>query len=472
ELLSSPELSNYIHFLKFNRDIKPHQLTEQEEQIILMKNLTGVSGFKKLYNELTSSFTYEFEIDGEVKTLTGSEILDYMYHGDKDIRYRALRTYLSEYEKNELIFTHIYNNVLKDWVLESKKKNYKKPITRRNLQNEVSDETVKILGEVTTKSNTIVERYYKIKKRILNLPELRMSDMYAPLGDVSKKYTYGEGVEILKIACERFSTDFNDIIEKMVVKGHVDVTPRKGKVGGAYCAFGKMRQLPFVFVNFTENVESVLTLAHEFGHAFHAYYSQQTQSFINIDTSLAVAEIASLFAEILTFEYMMSLDLSKEDKILLLANQIEGNFATSHRQNAFYRFEKQIHELLEKDLPSAEQYKNVFSSEMKLMFGNSITNIEEDYASYIFSIPHFLQTPFYVYAYNMSNLLVIAIYQLYREQKEEFIPKYIKLLSIGSSLSPEEMLKELEIDLNDPSFWQKGVDYLSRKIDDLENLLS
>ena len=471
ELIKAPELANYSQALKFNRLKKQHQLSEKEEKIILMKDITGVSGFIKLYSELKSSFMFDFEVDGKKKKLTEAELFAFMYQGDKDLRYKALSTMMSEYKKNEMIFTHIFNNILKDWDLESKKKKFTKPIARRNLENEVKDENVEILGKVTTESYPLVEKYYNLKKKILNLTELHISDLYAPVGEVTKKYSYQEVLELIKDADEQFLPEFKDIVEKMEKLDHIDATPRKGKNRGAFCANGKLKHYPFVFVNFTGNIDSIRTLSHELGHAFHAYYIQRDQNFINIGISLVVAEIASVFNEILIFDYLMNTELSKEEKISLLSNFIETNFATSHRQNAFYRFEKKIHDLLEEKLPTVGEIKAIFVKEMELMFGNSISNINEDYANYCFVVSHFLQVPFYVYAYNMSNLLVISLYQLYLEQKEDFVPKFVNLLSVGSSFSPEEMLSEIGIDLNDSSFWQKGIDYLSNKIEELEKLI-
>jgi oligoendopeptidase F len=471
ELINSTELKNYSHALKFNRLKKPHQLSEKEEQIILMKDITGLKGFIKLYSELKSGFLFDFEVEGEMKKLTEAELFSYMYQADKELRFTALQTMMMEYKKNEMIFTHIFNNILKNWDLECKRKNFEEPISRRNLQNEVSDEAVEILGHVTTESYHIVEKYYNLKRMLLNLPELHMSDMYAPVGHITRKYSYQEALELIKDAVRKFHPELKNIIEKMVHLNHIDATPRKGKNRGAFCAHGKQKHYGFVFVNFVDTIDSVRALAHELGHAFHAFYIQNTQNFVNIDISLVAAEIASVFNEILTFDYLMNTDLSKEEKISLLCNFIESKFGTSHRQNAFYRFEKTIHDLLEKKLPSTEEIKDAFIKEMELMFGNSMTNLKEDYASYCFVVPHFLQVPFYVYAYNMSNLLVISIYQLYLEQKEEFVPKYLKLLSIGSSLSPEEMLAEIGINLNDPSFWEKGIKYLSDKIGELEQLV-
>ncbi|MFX1572831.1 MAG: M3 family oligoendopeptidase [Promethearchaeota archaeon] len=471
EFIKAPELFNYSHALKFNRSKKKHQLSEKEEQIILIKDITGVKGFQNLYRELKSSFLFDFEVEGQKRKLTEAELFAFMYQKDRDLRYKALQTLLTEYKNNEMVFTHIFTNILKNWDLECKKKNYTHPISKRNLQNEVSDEIVETLGNVTTESNRIVERYYNLKKKILNLPKLQISDMYAPVGEITREYSYHDALELIKTATENFYTEFKNLIDNMVKLNHIDATPRKGKNRGAFCEYGKLKHYPFVFVNFTNNVDSVRALAHELGHAFHAFYIQRDQNYINIQLSLVVAEIASIFNELLVTDLLLESVESKEEKVTFLSSFIESKFATSHRQNAFYQFERKMHELLEKKLPSAEEIKKTFAKEMELMFGNSINNIEKDYSSYCFVVPHFLQEPFYVYAYNMSNLLVISIYQMYLEQKEKFVPKYLKLLSIGSSLSPEKMLSEIDIDLNDSSFWQKGIKYLSDKIDELEKLV-
>jgi oligoendopeptidase F len=471
ELIKARELRQYSHALKFNRMKKHHQLSEKEEQVILMKDITGVKGFIKLYSELKSSFLFDFEVDGEMKKLTEAELFAYMYQSNKDLRRKALHKMMQKYKENEMIFTHIFNNVLKNWDLESKKKNFNEPISRRNLENEVSDESVRICGKVTTDSYHIVEKYYELKKKLLGLSELHMSDMYAPVGKVTRKYSYQEALELIMDVDEKFYPEFKKIIKTMDKLKHIDATPRKGKNRGAFCSHGKLKHYPFVFVNHTDTIDSVRALAHELGHAFHAYYIQRDQNFLNIDISLVVAEIASVFNEILIFDSLMNEDLSNEEKISLLCNFIESKFGTSHRQNAFYNFEMNIHTLMDEKLPSTEDIKNTFVKEMENMFRSSMINIKEEYAEYCFVVSHFLQVPFYVYAYNMSNLLVISIYQLYLEQKEAFVPKYLKLLSIGSSLSPKEMLQEISIDLNDPSFWEKGIKYLSDKVDELEALI-
>ncbi|MHA1303301.1 MAG: M3 family oligoendopeptidase [Candidatus Heimdallarchaeaceae archaeon] len=475
ELVQSEELKDYRHYLEINRKRKKHQLSEKEEQIILLKDLVGSKAFMKLYTEITSAFTFEFELDGEMKTLTGSQLISLLQHEDREVRKRALLMYVEEYKKNELVLTHIYNNVIKDFDLETKKRQYEKPIQLRNLENEVEDEIVEALEEATTESYaTLVERYYNLKRKLLKLEDkLHMYDIYAPVGKVNKKYSYEEAIKLIKEATNKFDPEFEEIIEQMVNKGHIDLTPRKGKEGGAYCHYGKLKQLPFVFVNFTGSIDSVLTLAHELGHAIHFYYTLKNQNYINIFPTIPMAEIASVFCEIMTFDHLINQDLPKEEKITLLCEHLEGNFATSHRQNAFYRFEKKMHELMNERLPTTKDYINIFTKEVQSMFGNSISGIEEEYSHYCFVISHFLHTPFYVYAYNMSNLMVIALYQLYLEKgKDFFIPRYKKLLSAGGSKTPDELLKEFDIDLKDASFWKKGLQYLEDKIKEIESLMS
>ncbi|MFW9929742.1 MAG: M3 family oligoendopeptidase [Candidatus Thorarchaeota archaeon] len=472
EIIDNPELEQYKHALLINRLRKPHQLTEKEEQIILMKNITGKNAFQKLYDELKSSFTFDFEVDGVKKQLTEAELFANMYRTDKDLRSKALKTIVAKYTENELVFTHIFNNILKDWDIETKKKKYKTPISQRNLMNEVSDEIVDTVGKVTTESYTIVEKYYLLKKKVLGLTELHMSDLYAPVGRITQEYTYKKALELIKSINHNFHPEFKEIIEKMDGMHHIDATPRKGKNRGAFCAFGKLKHYPFVFVNFVNNIDSVRTLAHELGHAIQAYYIQRDQNFINMDISLAIAEIASVFNEMLIIDHLMNSDLSKEEKVSLLCVFIEKNIATSFRQNAFYNFEKGIHALIESKLPTTKEIKDIFVQEMKSMFGESVRNIAEDYASYCFVVPHFLHDPFYVYAYNISNLLVISLYQMYLEEGKTFVPKFLKLLAIGSSHTPQEMLSDIGINLNDPSFWQKGIKFLADKVSELESLIN
>ncbi len=474
KFLNAPELAKYKHFLMTNRKRKDHQLSEKEEQIILMKDLTGNKAFLKLYTEITSRFTFEIEIDGEKKTMTGSQLSSLLQHKDRAVRKRALELIVSKYKQNELVLTHIFNNVIKDFDLEMQKRNYEKPVQMRNLENEVEDEIVDTLEKTTTDSyNKLVERYYLLKQKLLNYTDLHMYDIYCPVGEINKHYTYEEAISIIEKATDKFDPEFRKIVHMMVEQHHIDVTPRKGKEGGAYCHYGKLKQLPFVFVNFAGTTGSVLTLAHELGHAIHFYYILQNQNFINISPTIPMAEVASVFSENMTFDYLLNQsDISKQEKIALLCEYLEGNFATSHRQNAFYRFESRIHELMAKKLPTAEDYVKIFTEEMKRMFGKAIVGIDEEYSHYVYLINHFLHTPFYVYAYNMSNLMVIALYQLYLEKgKEFFIPRYKKLLAAGGSMTPTEMLKEFDIDLKDQSFWKKGLDYLAKKIDEIEELM-
>jgi oligoendopeptidase F len=465
-------LSNYHHFLKITRKRKIHQLSEKEEQIILMKDLVGCNGFSKLYAEITSGYTFPFEKDGETKILTSSELIAHMFGENRELRKKAMLMFVDKHREDELVLTHIFNNIIKDFDLETKKRNYQQPIDQFNLRHETKGEVVQALERATTQSYNIVEKYYNVKKKMLNLEELHIYDIYAPIGKISREYSYEEAISLVVSAAEKFDAEFAEIIKDMVNNGHIDVTPRKGKRGGAFCSYGKIKHLPFVFVNFTGNIRSVLTLAHELGHAVHMFYSLKTQTFLNVHSTLPMAEIASVFMEIMTFDYLLKQDFTKEEQITLLGTHLEDNFATSHRQNAFHRFELQIHELMEKQLPTTKDYTEIYTREIQKMFGNSIVDIEKEYTHYCFVVSHFISVPFYVYAYNLSNMMVIAMYQLYIEKgKDYFVGKYKEMLATGSAKTPDEMVAVFGINLEDTTFWQKGTKYLQSKVEELEKLV-
>ncbi len=472
EILKNPAFKPYHHFITYNNKKKKHQLTEKEEQIIFMKDLTGNSAFIKLYIEIISGAEFTLEIDGEMKKFTYASLGGLRYSTDPAIRRKVAETYQEFFKKNELVFSHIFYNCMKNWKLEIEKRKYQSVIQPRNMSNEINDQIVEALEKATTESTAIVERYYNLKKKILNLPELTIADIYAPIGTIDKKYTYEEGLELVKTADEYFTPQFKKIVEEIAKDEHIDATSRTGKDGGAYCSYGKIKKNPFVFTNYDGSLNSVLTLAHELGHAIHFYFIQREQNYINFNTSLPVAEIASVFNEIVVFDYLINTDLTKEEKLALLCNTLEGNFATSFRQNAFHRWESKIYEIMENRQPTTKDFTDTFVLVMKEMFGKSITQIDDIYSHFCFAISHFLHTPFYVYAYNMSYLLVVALYKYYLEiGKEQFVPKYIEILKAGGSLTPGEMLIKLDIDLSDPSFWKKGLKYLEEQVDKIEELV-
>ncbi|MFX0067070.1 MAG: M3 family metallopeptidase, partial [Candidatus Hermodarchaeota archaeon] len=315
------------------------------------------------------------------------------------------------------------------------------------------------------------ERYYNIKREILNLPELRIYDMFAPVGKSPKKFTFDEALQLILRTAERFDERFKKIIEEMVKLKHLDIFPRKGKHTNAFCSHGKRKHYPFVLMNFTDDIGGIWELAHELGHAFHRYYYQLNQNFLNVGTTIVIMEMAAIFMELLTLNQTLELDLFKEDKIAFLCQFIETIFHSTFRQNAFHLFEKRIHKLIEEKFLSMKEFNDIFTEEIQRMYRGSIQKIRDDYSHFQFVVEQFY-TPFFVYSYNMSYMIVIALFQIYKEKGREFFnQRYINLLSTGFSKSPAEMLGEFGIDLRDPDFWQKGFDYISEQVDYLKEII-
>ncbi len=471
ELVNDSILENYRHYLKDLRKFKPYQLSEEEEQMILLKNQYGRDAFRKLYGELTSSWEFELEVDGKIEKLNGAQLRSMRMNADKNIREKAMNLFFNRYRENKIVIVNIFNSLFKDYYIENSKRGYPTPITRRNLSNEIDDEIVKVLEETTTASYpNIVHRYYKLKKKILNMDELKLSDIYAPLPNVDKKYSWDEAINIVLNAFGEFDSEFRSIVERMIEENRIDAPPAPGKRGGAFCAGASPKEWPWVFLNFTGNINDISTLSHELGHAIHSVLGM-VQTPINFDISLVTAEVASVFSEMIFTDYMLNkMEMSKEEKIAFISGTIERNIATSHRQNMFHRFELMAHELIKEKLISAEEYCSIYKSELEKMFGDSV-KITDEYTWEWSTIPHFLHVYHYVYAYNASNLLVLALYSLYLERGKEFIPQFKKLLSVRKSKTPEEMFNDIGINIRDPKFWNKGLNYLEGMIDQLEELL-
>lgn len=466
-----PVLSNYKHYLQDLRISKPYQLVEEAEQTIIMKDQYGKNAWQKLYQDLTSSWTFEMEINGEIKTLTGPEMRALRMNPDPDIRRRAMKIFFNKYEENKLVIVNIFNNLFKDYSIENQKRGYPTPITRRNLGNEIDDEIVKVLGNATSNSySKLVHRYYKMKKKIIGIDKLTLADIYAPLPEVTKEYSWDEATDLVLKAFGEFDDEFKGVVEKMIAEKRIDAPTGKGKSGGAFCAGASPKEWPWVLMNYNKNINDISTLAHELGHAVHSVLGMK-QSILNFGISLVTAEVASVFSERILADYILNnIEMTKQEKIAYLSGQLESNFATSHRQNMFYQFEMMTHELIKEKILTAEEYCDIYESELKKMFGDSV-EIPEEYKWEWSSIPHFTSVFHYVYAYNMSNLLVLALYGLYLERGESFIPQFKKLLAIRKAKTPEEMLSDIGIDIRDEAFWDKGLKYLENMVDQLEKLV-
>jgi oligoendopeptidase F len=466
--VKAKELKNFAYSVKRSKETAKYNLSEKEEQLSNLKDLTGCDAFKKLYEELTASFEFEFKVDGEKKTMTGSELRALRVHKNPKIRREAMKLFYSRYEDNKLVLTHTYNNIIKEYNIERKLRGYKSPITVKNIGNDLDDKVIDVLHDITTESNKLVQEYYKLKKKILKLDKMTLADIYAPLPKNDTKYTYEEAKTIVLDSFKRFDKDFYDMAQTMFKEKRVDVYVNKGKRGGAFCSSSTPDVNPYVLLNFLGKPRDVSTLAHEFGHAIHAMLSQK-QSLFNYHAILPLCETASIFCEMLVTDKIKASLKTKKEKINFLTEKLEDIFATSHRQNMFSRFERRTHVKLTDGIMSTEELCDVYKQELKLLFGNAV-EIPEEYKWEWSTIPHIYEWPFYVYSYNFGNLLVFALYQKYLEEGEPFIPKLKAFLSSGSIVNPKVLCELVGADITKKEFWEKSVTYIESLVNELKEL--
>lgn len=457
----SNEIPEYSNFFNKILEEKKHILSKDGEKILAATSISRRDAIAELYEKITSSYTFEIEIDGKVQHLTDSEIRSLRRSPDGELRKKAMKTLFEKYEKDNLVINGLYNIVVKDYDTEARLRNYKKPISMRNMENRVSDESVEKLIEVTVNNVDIVHKYYEWKSEKMN-ETLTPADIYAPLNKSPKKYSFEEAKEIVLDAYFEFDEKAGKIIKEFFDEKRIHSEISKGKMGGAFCSYYTPKIKPFVLVNFTGQMSDVMTLAHELGHGLHGTLSSK-QTFLNYETPLTMAEIASVFGEFLVFEKLKN-QLTGEDKKFFIASKLEEIFATMFRQNMFARFEIKSHNLISKQgMATWDELSDIYEKELKLMFGNSV-KITPEYRFEWSTIPHFYHTPFYVYAYNYANCLVIALYEKYLEEGKTFVPKYLELLESGGKDKPERLLKKVGININEEKFWQKAFDFLEKML--------
>ena len=450
----SKDLPDYKKLFERIMEEKKHILSEDAEKIIATFSNTRRDGVADLYEKITSS--YIFEIDG--KKMTGEQVRALRYSPDPQVRRKAMRIFFEKYGQDKLTIEGLYNLVVRDWDTEAKLRNYSTPISMRNFENETDDETVQKLIDVTTDNTKLVHKYYKWKAEYLG-EELTLADIYAPISKETKEYSFEDAKKIVLDAYYEFSEDIGKIVESFFEEGRIDVFPAEGKRGGAFCSYSIPNYKPYVLLNFTGNMRDVMTLAHELGHGVHGTLSSK-QNIYNYHTPLTMAEVASVFGEFLVFDKIRN-ELDGKEKKAFVASKIEDIFATMFRQNMFARFEIKAHDVIEKEgFASYDELSNIYKEELKIMFGNSV-KITEEYHREWSVIPHIFFAPFYVYAYNFANALVIALYQKYLEEGKKFIPKYIELLESGGKDKPEKLLEKVGVNLKDENFWQRAFDYIN-----------
>ena len=467
-LANDAKLANYRHHIQVARTYSPYRLSEKEE--VLMEELanTGSRAFNRLFDEVTSNYVFKFVLDGKTEEKSQQEVLALLRHEDRATRQAAGDSITAGLKDQERVLVFIFNTLMQDKSIEDRLRGFQFAEQSRHMANELDRETVDLVVRLCREFYPMVARYYRVKQQILGLPELTHIDRYAPLFAAEGKVSWEEAQEIVLGAFGEFSTEVRDRAAEFFDKNWIDAEPRKGKTGGAFCSYNTPDTHPVILQSFLNKMDDVSTLAHELGHGVHASFSRD-QSYFNFHGTLPLAELASTFGEMLVFEKLVA-GASTKDKLALYAEKIEGIFATVFRQAAMYQFEMRIHDArrTQGELAS-EQFGEIWQEELQSMFGDSV-KLGDQHKCWWMYVSHFTAVPFYVYAYSFGELLVLSLYEMAKKQGPSFADDYVRVLRLGGSKTPAELMAMLNVDLQSEEFWRGGFAAMDKFLVEFERL--
>ncbi len=465
--LDDKAVAYYKPWLEKVRLFKPYELAEDMEALLADKALTSSGAWVRLYDETSSKLKYI--VDG--KAYNDAEISKLLQDKDPSVREKAGKEMNRVQKENGELFTFIYNMIVKDKAISDEKRGFKSPIASRNLDNMVEDEVVEALSQaVQAKYQSIAGRFYKLKAKWLGKEKIQYWDRNAPLPfSDDKKYGWEESVKLVLGAYNEFSPKLRRVAEDFFSHDWIDVPPREGKRSGAFAMPMPSLYHPYLMLNFVGKQNDVLTLAHELGHGCHMRLSIR-QGDLNDDTPLTLAEVASVFAEMLTFQSLLKNLDDDRAKLCLIAAKVNDMINTSLRQIAFHVFETKVHAERKNGELSQERICEIWLEVMRESLGEYVI-VDED-SKYIWPIvSHFFHSPFYVYAYSFADCLVNSLYQVYREGTiADFADKYLEMLSQTGVKRYDALLRPFGLDAHEASFWNKGLGLIEEYIDQLEAL--
>jgi oligoendopeptidase F len=465
ELLVADGLATTRHHLRTLRRYRPHLLSEPEEKLMTEKALTGRDAWTRLFSELTSAIRVELPDAEEGVALDVA--LSRLVSPDRDVRRTTAQAVTTALEPGLRTRAYVFNTLLQDKAVDDRLRSYPNWLASRNLANEASDESVQALLEAVRSNYDLPRRWYRLKADLLGLDRLADYDRMASVADEEVTVDWPEATDLVLTSFHEFSPVLGGLAQRFFDEHWIDAPVRPNKRGGAFCAYTTPSVHPFVMLNYTGRRRDVLVLAHELGHGLHAGLAT-ARGPLEQHTPLTVSETASVFGETLVFRRLLDAADTPRSRLALLAENIEGSIATVFRQTAMNGFEALVHSArrAEGEL-SVERFGELWHESQAAMLGDAV-EITDGYRLWWSYVPHFIGTPGYVYAYAYGQLLALSVYRRYLEEGEDFVPRYVELLSAGGSRSPEELAAIAGLDLEDPSFWAQGLDLVRDQLDEAE----
>jgi oligoendopeptidase F len=460
---NAKRLFNSIPDLKFQllhqRQAAKYSLSEPEENIAKYKSIFGIGALKDMRRILETEFEYKLEVKNRKPKIikNQAELMSLVHDKKTEVRKAAYKSLLKTHEKNIDKLFLIYQSVVKDWNFERRLRGYSSPISIRNFENHISDQTIEVLLESGSKNKNLFQEYFKYKAKLMGFKKLKRFDIYAPTGKSSKNLTLSEAKDLVLDTFNKFSPNFYNLALKIINEKHIDSHPDKNKRSGAFCATVSPKVTPYIMTNFTGQLRDVSTLAHELGHGIHSLLSNK-HSYSSQSASLPLAETASTLAEMILFEEIYKNEKDNEVKKSMLREKIEDSYATILRQNYFVKFEIEAHKKIIEGI-TVKDLSEIYLNNLKDQFGDSV-EIDNSFKYEWSYIPHMVDTPFYCYSYNFGELLSYSIYKNYKEQGPDYIRVIEKILSYGGSEDPQKILKKEGLDIEDPRFWQNSFEII------------
>jgi oligoendopeptidase F len=450
-LLGAPELETYAHRLRVAREEKPYVLPEGEEQALNARR-PAISAWESLHGRELATLTVDFDGGEGSEPHTLDRLLSYVHHPDREIRLTALETLYETLAGVSDVQAACYDAIVGDRLSVDRLRGIPEPMEPTNRANELDGSVVEAMIAAVEENYPLARRWFVRKAPVLGLDKLELADQYAPVGS-DRRVEWNEAVALVDDTLRDFSPRLSEIFLTCIDRGHVDAEPRPGKVGGAYCSSISKTVLPYVLMNYTDQLRDVITLAHEFGHVVHGTLSLERQPYRAYHTGLALAEVPSTFTQLLVVERLIEREDDPSTRAMLLADRAESAMASIFRQTMMSKFEQRAYGIrAEGKALTSDRLSGVWIEENERYYGDAL-GLPEGYRLGWSYIPHFIHVRFYTYAYAFAHLVAFSLLGRYREDREAFVPAWLELLGNGASRSPQDLLEPVGVDLREPETW-------------------
>ncbi len=466
--LKHPKAKRYAPWIRDCRVFRPHQLSDEAEKLLHEKTLTSHNAWIRLFGEIMADLRFPVKTGKRVKDMTLSGTLNLLSDKKASVRKQGALALSRGLDGKIRTLTLITNTLAKDKAIEDQWRRYPKAQSYRNLANHVEDEVVDaLIGAVRRNYANLAHRYYKLKAKWFGVRKLNTWDRNAPLPDDSdRRFSWAQARDTVLGAYGGFAPEMAAIAKRFFDGRWIDAPPRAGKDSGAFSHSTVPSVHPYVMLNFHGKSRDVMTLAHELGHGVHQVLAAP-QGTLMSDTPLTLAETASVFGEMLTFQAMLKAETSLKRRRVLLAGKVEDMMNTVVRQTAFHQFEERVHTERPEGELGTQRLGDIWMEVQRESLGSAF-RFGDDYRHFWAYIPHFLHAPFYVYAYAFGDCLVNSLYDVFQKGHPGFQAKYFDMLKAGGTLRHKELLAPFGLDASKPEFWNRGLGVISGFIDELE----